>query len=84
MVIDTGAAGIAYLSRSFAARHGRGGERAPAGLRQLWDDEPAGWKLCAGLGVARPVVHRFWRRDGGKTEPDGMIGIDSPARLRYS
>jgi hypothetical protein len=85
MVIDTGAAGsIAYLSRSFALRH-RLSERALGSA-----PDSLGRRACrlerfalGGLGVARPVVHQFLDSGfGGKTEPDGMIGIEFLRRFK--
>ncbi len=85
LVIDTGAAGsIAYLSRSFAAEH-RLAERAVGSA-----SDSLGRKACrlerfalGPLGVARPVVHQFLEPGfGGKTEPDGMIGVFDYTRSR--
>jgi hypothetical protein len=84
-LIDTGAAGsIAYLSRSFAARH-RLSERALGSA-----PDSLGRRACrlerfalGGLGVARPVVHQFLEPGfGGKTEPDGMIGMEFLRRFK--
>jgi len=85
LVIDTGAAGsIAYLSRSFAAEHHLA-ERAVGSA-----SDSLGRKACrlerfalGPLGVTRPVVHQFLEPGfGGKTEPDGMIGVEFLRRFR--
>jgi hypothetical protein len=85
LVIDTGAAGsIAYLSRSFAVEHHLA-ERAVASAA-----DSLGRRACrlerfalGPLGVTRPVVHQFLEPGfGGKTEPDGMIGVEFLRRFR--
>jgi hypothetical protein len=85
LVIDTGAAGsIAYLSKSFGAQH-RLAERA---LGTAADS--LGRRACrlerfalGPLGVNRPVVHEFLEPGfGGKTEPDGMIGVEFLRRFK--
>ena len=85
LVIDTGAAGsVAYLSRSFATQN-RLTERALGSAA-----DSLGRRACrlerfalGGLGVTRPVVHEFLEPGfGGKTEPDGMIGVEFLRRFK--
>ncbi|MCU1237969.1 MAG: hypothetical protein JWP63_5936 [Candidatus Solibacter sp.] len=85
LVIDTGAAGsIAYLSRSFAAQH----KLTEHSLASAPDS--LGRRACrlerfamGTLGVTRPVVHEFLEPGfGGKTEPDGMIGVEFLRRFK--
>jgi hypothetical protein len=85
MVIDTGAAGsIAYLSRSFAAQNrlaeGASGSAADSLGRRAYRLD----RFALGtLAVARPVVHQFLEPGfGGKTEPDGMIGMEFLRRFK--